>query len=90
MFNKILVFVGILILLFQVSVLAQQKAERDTVSLQVSNPYKFDAEIEIKCDWNGKEYLFYRKMLFKGKEITTVTMPNTIKVCQLWSHINLW
>jgi hypothetical protein len=94
MLIKTILFIILFFVLFQINGNAKidesDKETKNTVSLQVSNPYKFDAEIEVKCDWDGKEYLFYRKLFFRGKEVTTIVMPSNIRKCEMWPHINLW
>jgi hypothetical protein len=83
---------SILALLFGMRAVADLKTvtiQKQEVVLSVSNPYSFNVDMEIKCDWTGKNYRMYKRMLFKKKQITYLKVPSNLKRCELWPHVEL-
>jgi hypothetical protein len=67
-------------------------SKQDTIQIQVSNPYNWDVDIELQCDWNaGKNaYEVHQFLLFTGNSIQTIIVPGNTKSCKIWPHVRLW
>lgn len=64
---------------------------QDVVVIQAANPYSFDVRLEVKCDyeWQKNQYRFYRIIVVPGKRNTQVSVPNSLKFCEIWPKV-LW
>lgn len=92
------VFVEVVLLIFVVMalpvVMTQVTREHtndtsNTVEIALSNPYRFDVNVLIKCDWNAERKAFGYETYFLAKHdrITTVHLPNNPKRCQIYPKV---
>jgi len=54
--------------------------------ITVYNPFNMWAELELKCNWDGKKFRWRRLYSLPGRSHVMVTIPNNSK-CQLWPKI---
>lgn len=69
----------------------EASTNQQIIQLQISNPYRWDVIIEVKCDWDNDQqnYRYLNKLKVIGKKITQVKLPSYLRKCELWPHINL-
>ena len=90
-------WVGLIIcvffVMFSLSILSSMAASQESaIVIQISNPYSFNVEVEVKCDWvNEKhEFDFHRKLVFMAGQVTRVEIPKTQRNCELWPYVQLF
>lgn len=67
-------------------------AQPSTVDLTIHNSYRFDVQLEVKCDWSQKKraFLYHEKLRVPGWKKTVLKVPNHHKKCEVWPHIKLF
>lgn len=62
---------------------------KNSVIIQVANPYRFDVGAEVKCDWDGKKqaYGYYNKIIVPGKNKIFLTIGKQYHFCELWPKV---
>jgi len=63
--------------------------EEPVVRIRANNPLILKLQIEVKCDWNGKNYKYHRFIVLQKKSLSTVEIPHDLNNCELWPKI-LW
>ena len=68
------------------------QAADPVIEIQVSNPYRYEVEIELQCDWNSSKnaYNVHQYLLFAGHSIQTILVPDGTKSCRIWPHVRIW
>lgn len=59
---------------------------RRTSSVTVYNPFNMWAELELKCNWDGKKFEHRRIYRLPERSNVKVSIPNGSQ-CQLWPRI---
>lgn len=81
------IFVLILLMFLATFALDGYKMGRDNQNnytrMIIQNPFSRSFSIDVKCNWNGKRYLFDKKFKLKGMSGTEVMIPNSSK-CIIW------
>jgi hypothetical protein len=49
----------------------------------IHNPFSQSFSIDIKCNWDGKKYLYDKRFKLKARKGTIVVVPNSSR-CQIW------
>jgi len=64
----------------------------EQLTIQISNPYSFDVNAEVKCDWNEekKTFDFHKEFLFPAESLTKIIIPKAQQSCEIWPHVNLF
>ena len=52
----------------------------------VFNPVRYDLQLEIKCNWNGKKFSHRRFYNLNGKSKVKILIPDGSK-CQIWPSL---
>lgn len=72
--------------------IANAFTKREGITLNVNNPYKFNVDVRVKCDWQNetKAFAFDRKFLLKRERVTEIKVPAGLNACQIWPHLRLF
>ena len=64
----------------------------NTLTIKISNPYSFDVDAEVKCDWNDEKQTFdyHERFVFPADQITNIQIPKAQKSCEIWPHVKLF
>lgn len=67
----------------------REQEAQNKVELQVSNPYRLQMNLEVKCDWDRdmEQYMLHKKIEIPAKKITIIRLPNNLKKCEVWPQI---
>jgi hypothetical protein len=81
-----------LVVLFSYLMVAHGDNIPSTLNIQISNPYSFDVDAEVKCDWNDEkqEFNFYKRFIFPADQITKIEIPKAKRQCEVWPHVQLF
>lgn len=62
---------------------------RGIVTIQAANPYSFDVRLEVKCDWEWQRgrYRFHQFIVVPGKKSTMISVPNSLRFCEIWPKV---
>lgn len=66
--------------------MGDQKA--DKVKIMINNPYIFSVKASIQCDWDAKQkkFKFKTKKTFKRYSKTYLSVPSSMRNCEIWVH----
>jgi hypothetical protein len=98
MFKKVLVILGLFALFALAPVLigiakgASGEVKSNYVKIQTFNPYGFDVEAEVKCNFDGikKSYKFYKVVIIPKKSYYVINVPNNLTTCEIWPKVRWW
>ena len=84
--------IGFLLGTTAVCLMAAAMSPPSELVIQISNPYSFDVDAEVKCDWNEekKAFEFHQRFVFPANQITKLQIPKAQKSCEIWPHVQLF
>lgn len=86
---EIVAFWFVLVGFFTLAYSSPGEHKPNQVQIIANNPYSLRVQLEVKCDWNGKErkYSYYKKIEINGKSKTILLVPGHMKKCEIWPKI---
>jgi hypothetical protein len=82
----------VLLLLTSYGLVAYSLQPSTSIVIQISNPYSFQVEAEVKCDWNNEKQAFsyHKHLVFPSDQITKIEIPKTQKLCEIWPKVRFF
>lgn len=64
----------------------------ENIVIEVNNPYGFNIQAEVKCDWNEsiKDFSLKKSYLFQAFKKTKIIMPKEYLKCEIWPNLKLF
>jgi len=90
--TKIVFSIGAGLLLLLLFFMASATKPSKTIDITLNNPYGFDLDLEVKCDWNNsaKAFLFQTKITVPAKRAIQVRLPSWHKKCEIWPKVRFF